>query len=129
MEAAKKPKGLKIMKKSKFIADFALFAAVIFLAAVAMLAGKLMRSNGTNVIIKLNGDKYAALSLDENASLDVDGYLTVVIENGEVYVSEAKCPDKLCQKHARVSKSGEVIACLPFGITVEIVGSEYDAVI
>ncbi len=117
------------MKKSKYIADFALFCAVMLIAAVALIAGRLVRSDGTSAVVRLNSKEYAALSLNENAKLDVEGLLTVAVENGEVYVLNAQCPDKLCERHSRISKSGETIACLPFGITVEIVGAEYDALI
>lgn len=117
------------MKKSKLTADFLLFSAVVLIAALAVLAGRLMRSDGASAVVRLNSKEYATLSLFENAELDVDGYLTVVVKNGEVYVLSAKCPDKICEKHGKISKSKEVIACLPYGITVEIIGSEYDAMI
>ena len=64
----------------------------------------------------------------KNASVTVEGYQggsnTVVIENGTVYMKDADCPDKLCEKTGKISKNGETIVCLPHRVVVEIQGGE-----
>lgn len=48
----------------------------------------------------------------------------IIIEDGEVFIREANCPDKLCVKQGRISKSGESIICLPHKIVVKISSKE-----
>jgi hypothetical protein len=50
--------------------------------------------------------------------------LTMVIENGEVYVEKATCPDLVCQNHRPISRSGEQIICLPGRVVIAITGEE-----
>ncbi len=45
---------------------------------------------------------------------------TIVIENGQVYMKNANCPDQVCVKHKSISKNGEMIICLPNKVFVEI---------
>ena len=44
----------------------------------------------------------------------------IVIENSEVSMQEADCPDKACVRQGKIRQSGEAIICLPHQLTVEI---------
>ncbi len=48
----------------------------------------------------------------------------VQIEHGKVSVSEADCPDHICVKSPAVSRPGEIIACLPHKLLIEIRAEE-----
>ncbi|MER2183468.1 MAG: NusG domain II-containing protein, partial [Clostridia bacterium] len=52
------------------------------------------------------------------------GTNTLVIENGEAWVSEANCPDKICMGMGKISKNGEFIACLPNQVIIVVEGGE-----
>lgn len=52
---------------------------------------------------------------DDGAEINV-----VVIKDGIVTVSEANCRDQICVKSQSISRSGEIIVCLPHKFTVEI---------
>lgn len=65
--------------------------------------------------------------LNENGVYDIktsNGFNRVVIKLGIVYIEEADCPDKLCVKQGKVSKSGESIICLPHKVVVKISAEE-----
>ena len=47
----------------------------------------------------------------------------LVIENGEAWVSEADCPDKVCMGMGKISRNGEFIACLPNRLLVVVEGA------
>jgi len=47
---------------------------------------------------------------------------TIVIDNGQVYVEEADCPDGLCVKQGKIRRAGESIICLPHKLIIRIVG-------
>lgn len=99
---------------------FTLIVAVI--ALVIALGGR----NGETVFVTKDGET-AAYQLGENRTIDF-GSLKVVIEDGSVFVTDATCPDRLCEKTGRISESGRSIVCLPAGIVVRIGESEFDAV-
>jgi len=50
------------------------------------------------------------------------GYNLIEIGDGRVRVIEADCPDKLDVKQGYISKTGEVIVCLPNRLVIEIKG-------
>ncbi len=116
-------------KPSKLLADCILIAALIALAAISYIILNMGKSEGRTVIIRENGEVFGEYPISENAEIDVDRLLTVVIEDGGVYVKSAVCPDKLCERKGRISRGGEAIVCLPGNVSVEISGEEYDFVL
>ena len=70
------------------------------------------------------------LSQDYTEKIDFgDGeYNVLVIKDGQAFVSEASCPDKICVKHSHIHYSAESIACLPHGLIIKIVGGEENQV-
>ena len=84
-------------------------------------------SKGSYILVTQNGEKIGEYSLLENHS-----YNTIVIENGQVWIDQADCPDKLCVKQGKISKSGQSIICLPHKLTILVQADskqEYDAVV
>ena len=110
--------------KHKLRNDLILLIAIVLIATVLIFVENCRKSAGSTVIITLNGSTYAEASLPANVEIDVDGLLTVVIEDGEVWVIDSTCPDGLCEGMGRISRSGESIVCLPNGIVVKITSDE-----
>ena len=46
------------------------------------------------------------------------------IQDGQVFISEADCPDGLCVNTGKISKTGQTIICLPHKLVIEITDSE-----
>lgn len=117
------------MEKKKIKRDIMLIATLIIVCAAAFLIiNFVVKKDGITAIVKVDGNIVYMLPLDKNASVTVEGYQggsnTVVIENGTVYMKDADCPDKLCEKTGKISKNGETIVCLPHRVVVEIQGGE-----
>ena len=112
--------------------DIAVFA-VILLSAVLLFSFGLFADEGASLTVTV-GDKSETYSLknDRVFTLENNGIvLTVCIENGEVYVSSADCPDKVCASSGKISKVGQTVVCAPAMISLRIVGGnggELDAV-
>lgn len=102
-----------------------MIAFTLIVAAIALVIA-LSGRKGETVFVTKDGET-AAYPLGENRTIDF-GSLKVVIEDGSVFVTDATCPDKLCEKTGRISESGRSIVCLPAGIVVRIGESEFDAV-
>ena len=84
------------------------------------------------VVVTVNGEEYyrGLLLHRKRIDIDIDSHNKVVIEDGEVWMEEADCPDKLCISQGKISKPGQTIICLPNKTMVTITGgkSEYDGV-
>ena len=84
------------------------------------------RETGTDAVVTVrtaDGDEVYPLNKDGVFSLN-GGTNTLVIENGEAWVSEANCPDKVCMGMGKISKNGEFIACLPNQVIIVVEGGE-----
>lgn len=103
---------------------------LIIVAVIFLVLWLIPKPQGGTVIISLNGEVYREVSLDENSVIPIEtdfGKNTVVIENGEVFVTDADCPDGLCEKD-RISKGGESIVCLPNRLSVTVGGKNKEEV-
>lgn len=111
-------------KKLISLQDGILVLGILFLAIVGLLILKLSQKTGYQVEISIDGNVVETLSLDKDTVYEIKqevGNNKVVIVDGEVSVTEADCPDKICQKHTPISKVGETIICLPHKVVVEVV--------
>lgn len=104
--------------------------ALIIIAVIFLVLWLIPKPQGSTVIVSLNGEVYKEVSLNENSVIPIEtefGKNTVFIENGEVFVADANCPDGLCEKD-RISKSGESIVCLPNRLSVTVGGKNKEEV-
>ena len=82
------------------------------------------------IVVEVNGSEYKKVTFDSDDKikyLDINtkyGYNKLEIQNGEVRVIDASCPDKLDVKQGFIKDVGEVIVCLPNRMVVEIKGEK-----
>lgn len=100
--------------------DIILIIMVFLSAVVIMLFLNRVKTDGKYVVVMSEGQEYARLPLEENTQISVNGKNEVKIENGEVFVCMADCPDKLCMKQGKIKDSVKSIVCLPNKMTVKI---------
>ena len=98
---------------------------VVLVIAVLLLAGVLsiffqfsQRKESEYVRIAIEGKEYGSYPIGENR---------IVIENQEVIMEYADCPDQYCVKHKAISKTNETIVCLPHKLVVELYGEKKEA--
>ena len=105
--------------------DIILIASILIVAVALFLVVELTKEDGAGVVVKVDGAKVAEYSLSENATYELNGGTNILrIENGEAYLTDANCPDKLCVHQGRISKTNQVITCLPNKLTVTVYGAE-----
>ena len=107
-----------------------IIAAVItgVLLTAAGLYAYIVFSGETNrhtAEIKLNGEVIRTLDLntaaDETFTVESEnGYNIVCIENGEIFVREASCPDKICVNHGKLRSEYLPIICLPNKLEISL---------
>lgn len=90
--------------------------------------GYYMRDAGGRIVITLNGETIKEMPLDKDADFlagsKEGAYNLVVVENGKAYVSEANCANGICKNSKSISKSGEVIICIPHRLVITVVSPE-----
>ena len=133
--------GTKMKKQSTINRNDLLLCTGLLLAALCIwCAIFFVQRNGSRdglmVVVTVDGEEYySSLLAGENQQaerreIDIDGHNKVVITDGEVWMEEADCPDRLCVSQGKISRSGQTIICLPNKTMVTIKGgkSEYDGV-
>ena len=104
------------------------FLSVLLISFFLFLFVFVLPKNAKTVAVIKDGVTVKTLSVSENCEFEIDGHLTVCIENGEVYVKESKCKDKICEKTGKISKAGASIVCLPQKIVISLGGEgDFDA--
>lgn len=102
-----------------------LLSGIFLAAALAVLFFQnfFMQEKGDFVTVTQDGEVIGQYSLWENRTIPLEkehGYNLLVIENGSAKMAEADCPDKLCVKQRRISRSGESLICLPHKLIVTV---------
>ena len=98
---------------------------VILMLAVCAVAGVMA------VFFIFNKSENKTVKVTKNNTVVFEGELikdniieletnTIVIEKGRVNVKNATCKNQICVKHKPISEKGEVIACLPNKVIIEI---------
>lgn len=99
--------------------DFILIFICLLIGAVFLFFPK---KSGERAEIYLNGEKVKTVSLKENSLFTV-GNVSVVVENGKIFVENSPCADKICMHTGKIYRAGDTIACLPEKVIIKIIGS------
>lgn len=116
--------------------DKILIVVLFGITLVLFLGLYFVRQNTMNgeAVVLIEGKEVGRYSLAEDRVVEISGLCGVnvlTIENGEAWMSEAVCPDKVCMDFGKIHYNTEMIVCRPGGIVVVIENgdtSELDAV-
>lgn len=82
----------------------------------------------TKAVVTADGKEYGTYNLNKDQTIEIKQKTTVtnvlVIADGEIFMQDATCPDKLCEKQGRKSRDKETIVCLPNKVVVTVVSDE-----
>ncbi len=108
--------------------DFILIGGVLVLALLLWLLPRALGffsvQGEKQVRITVEGELYGIYDLQEEQTIEINDSNLCRIQDGEVNMTEADCPDKLCMHQGPISISGETIVCLPNKVVIEIVGKD-----
>ena len=116
---------MNFLKKHRY--DMILIAVLLVLSAGIWLYSIAARQEGGYAQVAIDGEIVMELPLNKNTSVILgqgEHSDTLIIENGQAYVSEASCPDHVCIRQGKVSYNGQTIVCLPNKLVVTIRGGE-----
>lgn len=118
----------KLSDNRKLKNDIILAVVIVIIATAGLLLFSLTKTQGDYVSVKIDGMEKYRYSLSENVNIEIltgenNQVNRLVIENGQAYIAEADCPDKICVGHKPVKNVNESIVCLPHKVVVEIVSA------
>ena len=103
----------------------------IFLITAALLFASynlFFHKKGTSVQITVDGKIINTLPLDKDTTITIkgsgNGYNILQIKDGYASITDADCPDKLCQKQKKTRHNGETLVCLPHKVVVYVISQE-----
>lgn len=115
-------------KKGGFAKRDLLLAAAVLLAAAALFLAREAFFSAPAVAVSVSVDGAETMTLDLNHDEDIvipsagGGTNRLIIKDGQAYMTEASCPDKLCVRQGSISETGQSIVCLPNRVIVTITG-------
>ncbi len=120
------------MKKLRYPGDGVIYitiaALMLFSFTVPLLHSG---SEDAQYVVLTYDNTVCRYPLSQDATFSVttnDGHtLTICIQLGTVSVTDADCPDHICERTAAISRPGTAIACVPAGILIEITGKGGDS--
>lgn len=120
------------MKKKINKYDIALIAGIVIINIIMILYGgsNVVHANEKKALVYSKSVLVGEYVLTDDYKTEFTigdkdaGYNTVHIENGEVWIHDASCPDKNCINQGKISNDGEIIVCLPNQLLIKIVEDE-----
>ncbi len=112
------------MKKRDLLWGFVLAGMFVLGSILWFLWG---RAVGTWAVIMQDGEELHRFPLAISREIKVEGEWgsnIVQISPEGIRVTEADCPDGLCQKQGLVTKKGVPIVCMPHKLMIEIIGGD-----
>ncbi|HOB16632.1 MAG TPA: NusG domain II-containing protein [Defluviitoga sp.] len=118
---------MKFAKKSDFFILIIIFGIIILFMSITSL-----RSDGVvdGAQVFLKGEKILEINKEGTYSIyNEDGEFLMNVEyyNDAVRVTEASCPDKVCQNTGWVSTPNQPIVCIPNKVVVKPTGKQNKA--
>lgn len=115
------------MDKRKRKADLILIAGCLLLSLAVLFFVNIFSREGKYAVVKVDGKTVARYSLSEDREEIIEteyGTNILVIKDGYADITDADCPDGLCEKQRGINKEGESLVCLPHKLTVTVDADE-----
>jgi hypothetical protein len=117
------------MKKKINKYDFGLIACIIIVNVLLIIYGgqKAIKTNNKAAFIYSNNRLVREYVITDEVKDEITiesedgGYNRLRIEDGQIWIQDASCPDKICIYQGKISRNGEMIVCLPNGLFIKIV--------
>lgn len=113
-------KNNKLLKKG----DIIIIVSITMISVLWFVLTFISFGEKQQVRIYLDGEIYKAVDLsavEDEETVALGGCEIKITKDGACFLS-SDCPDGLCVKRGMMTASGDVMACVPKGITVEVTG-------
>ena len=100
--------------------DLILIAVLIILSLSPLIIDS---DKSKKAVVKVDGKIIRELDLKTDSTFEIKnfgGKNIIEVKGGAVSVIAADCPDKICVRRGAIKNVGEVIACVPHKVLIEI---------
>lgn len=107
-------------------ADLVLIGLIVGLSGLAAWFGARRGAADSapgKAVLYANERRVQEIDLATPGRFAIDGGLVVEVRDGKVAIVEADCPNQVCVKTGWIRRPGEVIACVPNKVLVEVEAS------
>ena len=105
--------------------DMILAAAILLMAAAAFgISHYTRRAPAAIAQVSLDGTVVKTLDTEITVTSPNGGTNHLIVKDGEIWCSEASCPDKVCVHQGKKHLNSDTIVCLPNQMIVTITGGE-----
>ena len=122
------------MKKKINKFDIGLIAIIIIINVFFILYGSNNAVKANNKIAyiysenKLVGEYVLTDDVNDEVKIESEtGFNILHIEDGQIWIHDASCPDRVCISQGKISYDGEIIVCLPNKMLIKIVDNNEDS--
>lgn len=121
------------MKEKIKLGDIVVISLVFIAALTLFFCFSVPKKEDAGTLSVSVGTQKTQYPLDKDDEFEIESgsyTLKIEVKNGSVRVKSSDCPDKTCVHSGRISKKGQLIACVPARVILEIEGKEdgYDFV-
>ena len=104
---------MRLPTKKPTVPDFVLIFVLILSAVIVPVAAG-GASSDTATVQTAEKTFKVDLSRDTEFSFSSNGYdFTAAVKDGEIYIVECTCPDKICRSTGAIGKNSGAIVCMP----------------
>ena len=128
----KEKRKVTIMQKvgKKLYADIILILLLLILALSVFIIMRIFSVEAAFAVVTVDGVEVGRYSLKNDGEYSLNGGTNIlVVRDGECYMKEADCPDKVCVHSGHKSLSGERIVCLPNRVEVYLSRGDEDGIL
>ena len=101
-------------------ADIILFICIIFFSITLFISFFLIPKNsGNTLVVSVGSEELYRLNLNEDTEIFLPQN-TIVIKDGQAFMKDADCNDKICINQGKIDEKGETVVCLPAGVILEV---------
>jgi len=116
---------MKLLQKR----DFILIATLLLIALASLGMIRFSRpAPAATAEITVDGEVVEQLDLSKDTEVTITGsrggFNHLIVKDGQIWCSQASCPDKVCIHQGRKHLSSDTIVCLPNKMIVTIIGNK-----
>ncbi|MBN2028803.1 NusG domain II-containing protein [bacterium] len=103
--------------------DYIIIGIVLIFISLSFTITRWIQDRGYICTISVNGEEVYRLSLNKDKDIGVQGPIgetRIKIENGSIWITDAPCREKICQKMGKINHTGEVIVCIPNKVIIQV---------
>jgi len=117
------------MDKKRLKMDLLLIGLLLLVTGLLYFSFGRTTDDGRWVVVRIDGRETARYPLDKDGVYELNGGTNVLaVEKGYAWMQSADCPDHVCMRMGRISRSRQVITCLPNLLTITVEGGADDDV-